>query len=186
MRSKMAKEKSPLKPFEIEIQGLAVDQHFFDFQFDGRLFQAFEGALIEKGSGTVNLDLIKSETMMTLAFEIKGSVELICDRSLRPFDYPIDIREELIVKFGDEYAELDDDIIVIGRETQHFNVGQYIYEMISVAVPMKKIHPELLADDEDDDSEGGIVYQSHGDVVEQDDTENVDPRWEALKKLRNN
>jgi uncharacterized protein len=75
--------KSPLKPFEIEIQGLSLDQHSFDFGFDNQLFEAFEGSLIEKGKGSAHVELLKSETMMTLSFEIEGSVELICWRSGR-------------------------------------------------------------------------------------------------------
>jgi len=182
--------KSPLKPFEIEIQGLSLDQHSFDFTFDNSFFEAFEGSLIEKGKGSVHLELVKSETMMTLSFDIEGSVELICDRSLRPFDHELEIKQELIVKFGEEFIELDDDIVVIPRETQHLNVAQQIYEFITVDVPMKKIHPELRSEDDDDEETGGsLIYQTQtkGDQPEEDgDDEPIDPRWEALKKFRNN
>ncbi|MEQ9378372.1 MAG: DUF177 domain-containing protein [Imperialibacter sp.] len=180
--------KSPLKPFEIEIQGLSLDQHSFDFSFDNQLFEAFEGSLIEKGKGSAHVELLKSETMMTLSFEVEGSVELTCDRSLRSFDYELEIRQQLIIKFGDEFAELDDDVVVIPRETQHLNVAQYIYEFISVDVPMKKLHPELVTEeDEDFEVEGSLIYQTSAEQEQDDDTEeNVDPRWEALKKFRNN
>ncbi len=181
--------KSPLKPFEIEIQGLSLDQHSFDFSFDDSLFGAFEGTLIEKGKGTVHIELIKSETMMTLSFEIEGSVELICDRSLRKFDQEVELQQELIVKLGDEFIELDDDIVVIPRETQYLNVAQYIYEFITVNIPMKKIHPELRTeeDEEDDDIGGSLIYQTEAEQeMEDEGDEPIDPRWEALKKFRNN
>jgi uncharacterized protein len=100
----------------------------------------------------------------------------------------LEIRQELIIKFGDEFAELDDDIVVIPRETQHLNVAQYIYEFISVDVPMKKLHPELVTkEDEDYEVEGSLIYQTSAEQDTDDDSEeNVDPRWEALKKFRNN
>lgn len=178
--------KSPLKPFEIEIQGLSLDQHSFDFSFGNDFFGAFEGSLIEKGEGSVHLELIKSETMLTLSFEIEGAVELICDRSLQPFNFPIEIREELMVKYGEEYAELDDDLIVVPRETQHLNVAQFIYEFVTVTIPMKKIHPDLVAAD-DEEMAGSLVYTTSADEPPaEDDGQPIDPRWEALKKFRNN
>lgn len=179
--------KSPLKPFEIEIQGLSLEQHSFDFSFGNDLFGAFEGSLIEKGEGSVHLELIKSETMLTLSFEIEGWVELICDRSLKPFNFPVEIREELMVKYGDEYAELDADLIVVPREAQHLNVAQFIYEFITVTIPMKKIHPDLATDDDDDEVDGSLVYRTSGDEQpKEEEEEKIDPRWEALKKFRNN
>jgi len=177
--------KSPLKRFEIEIQGLPNTLHSFEFAFDDQLFGAFESSLVEKGHGKVSLGLNKSETMMTLSFKITGEVELVCDRSLRTFEHEFDIEEDLIVKFGEEEAELDDNIIVIKRESQYFNIAQYVYEYISVAIPMKKIHPELRTEQDDDDGYGALIYQTSKEE-QADEDEKTDPRWEALKKLRNN
>ena len=180
-------EKSPLKQYEIGIQGLSETQHSFDYSFNDEFFGAFENSLVEKGQGSVHLDLLKTETMMTLQFSISGSVELVCDRSLQSFDFPLEIQNNLIVKFGDEEAELDDEIIVIPRDTQRFNVAQYIYEYVSVAIPMKKIHPDFLTEEDMEEQEyGAIIYQSPQDEQQDDAKEDVDPRWEALKKLRNN
>ncbi len=179
--------KSPLKQFEIDIQGLSNTQHSYEYSFDNKFFEAFENSLVEKGQGVVHLDLLKTETMMTLAFSIEGSIELVCDRSLKTFAYPIDLKENLIVKFGEEDAELDDEIIVIQRDTQKFNVAQYIYEYITVAVPMKKVHPDFRTDsDDEEEGYGAIIYKSAQDDEPETGGEGIDPRWEALKKLRNN
>lgn len=178
-------EKSPLKRFEIDIQGLSNAQHSFEFDFDDKFFGAFENSLLEKGNGHVHLDLLKTETMMTLQFVIEGSVQLICDRSLRPFDFPVRISETLLVKFGDEDIELDDNIIIIQRDTQKFNVAQFIYEYLSVAIPMKKLHPDFRTEEEGDEY-GAIIYQTGEDVQQDEANDEVDPRWEALKRLRNN
>lgn len=179
--------KSPLKQFEIDIQGLSDTQHSFEYSFNEKFFEAFENSLVEKGQGSVHLDLLKTETMMTLDFSIKGTVELTCDRSLQLFDYPVDIKETLIVKFGDEDAELDDEIIVIQRDTQKFNVAQFIYEYISVAIPMKKLHPDFRTEEDESEQEyGSIIYQSPEVDQPEKSNDEVDPRWEALKKLRNN
>ena len=48
--------------------------------------------------------------MMVLMFDIAGTVELTCDRSLDVFDEPIHIQEKLILKFGEKAEILSDDI----------------------------------------------------------------------------
>jgi uncharacterized protein len=49
---------------------------------------------------------------------------------------------------------------------------------------MKKLHPRYEGELElEEESEGKIIYTS-GDDSSDDDDENIDPRWEQLKKLK--
>ena len=93
----------------------------------------------------------------------------------------------MLLKFSDHNEELTDEIELIERNTPTVNVARYIFEFISLSLPMKKLHPRFRAeiDDEDDESEGKIIYQSE---PEPDETGNapLDPRWEALRRLNDN
>lgn len=171
-----------LREFQIDIFSLSNKLHEFEFEITGKLFSLYENSLIEKGEGICKLSLLKSETMMTLHFAIDAKVELICDRSLDTFWYPVRLEEEVIIKFGDGDYALSDDVLVIKSDTSSINVGDYIYEFISLAVPMKKLHPRY--GDEEDQPE--IIYSSNDDEGEEGSKENTDPRWEALKKLKGN
>ena len=52
---------------------------------------------------------------------------------------------------------------------------------------MKKIHPDLATDNDDDEIDGSLVYRTSGDEEpKEEEEEKIDPRWEALKKFRNN
>jgi uncharacterized metal-binding protein YceD (DUF177 family) len=123
------------------------------------------------------VDLQRTESMLDLHFHIVGTIELVCDRSLERFDYPLDIREELILKFGDRTEELDDNMSMIPWDLPVLNVAGYVYELITVAVPLKKLHPRFKDIEEDTSDE--LVYSS-----KKKDEEFGDPRWEILKKLR--
>jgi uncharacterized metal-binding protein YceD (DUF177 family) len=125
-----------------------------------------------------------------MTIKVKGSVELICDRSLEEFDFPIDTENRILFKFGDHNEEVSDEIIIIDRNTQRLNVAQHIYDFISLAIPMKKIHPrfqEDTEDEEDDETEVKLIYSS-AEIEEEfkDEKEDIDPRWELLKNLKNN
>ncbi len=180
-----------LKPFDIEIQTLKLKRHEYEYDIEDSFFTHFERSPVEKGKFKVKLTLDKSETMLQLKFHISGVAELACDRTSELFDYPIDVTNRIILKFGEENEELSDEIEIISRGTQHINVAQYIYEFIGLAVPMKKIHPRLAAEQYEETEEGILVYRSvgeGGDAEGDDDQEDgdVDPRWQILKNLPKN
>ncbi|WP_420577997.1 YceD family protein [Ekhidna sp.] len=167
-----------LKAYKIEIFGLSNSTHDFNFTFDDEFFSHFENSLVSKGKGTCDVVLAKTDSMITVDLTIKGIIELECDRSLEPFDYPIAVEKEIIYKYGDEEKELSEDVFVILKGEQEINISTFLYESISLEVPMKKLHPKFQ--DESDDDE--MIYIS--DTDEQSQEESTDPRWEALKKLK--
>ncbi|GAB4238905.1 MAG: DUF177 domain-containing protein [Ekhidna sp.] len=171
---------SDLKQYKIEIFGLSNNTHQFDFHFGDDFFAEFEDSLVSKSKGTCNIMLTKTDSMITLDYHIQGTIELECDRSLEPFDYPIDIKREVIYKYGDEEKELSEDVFVILKGAQELNVAPFLYEFIHLEIPMKKLHPRFENDEPTDE----MIYVSR----EEESAEKgaVDPRWEALKKLKEN
>ncbi len=143
-------------------------------------FKYFEMDSIQNGAFEAIIEVAKSETMLNLTFEIKGTLNLICDRSLDEFDFPFATYDTIILKLGDHDEELADGIRIINRTSQQINVAQDIYELISLAVPMKKLHPRFI-DTDDTDAEGFVVYSTN--IEEQKEEKTVDPRWAALKNL---
>ncbi|EPR66666.1 hypothetical protein [Cyclobacterium qasimii] len=65
---------------------------------------------------------------------------------------------------------------------------QLIYEFILLGIPAKKIHPDhLTEEDEDDEDEGWIVYEAReSDLTEEQMKDDQNPFWKALKNLKNN
>jgi len=170
-----------LENFNIDIYNLSNDKHDYQFQIGNSFFESFPEQIIDKGQGVVNVELVKSETLIDITFDIAITVELECDRTLEPFDYQIDLTQGLIYKYGEEEKELDDEIIIITRNQQRINLAQHIFEYIGLAIPMKKLHPKFEGEDESDE----LIYTSkEEEKKEEDDNEAVDPRWQALRKLK--
>jgi len=168
-----------LKNFVIPFRGLKIDIHHFDFVIDNKFFEAIEYAELEKGLVNISLDLIKQERMMIFEFNLKGYVEVLCDRCLEPFDQAIEGRERLIVKFGEKFEEQSDEVILISESDYEFDISPYIYEFINLSLPMQHIHP--------DDENGNSTCDK--DMLDRLSSENneheSDPRWDVLKKLKN-
>jgi uncharacterized protein len=172
-----------LKKYNISIAHLENGSFSFAMNGDDEFFKYYELETIESGSFKAQIELIKSETMLNVHFVIDGILRLICDRSLEEFDFPFKTEESIILKFGDHEEELASGIKVINRTTQQINVAQDIFELISLAVPMKKLHPRFLTE-EYDENEGFVVYSTIKDDEIQEKETNIDPRWAALKNLK--
>lgn len=178
-----------LRAYDINIIGLENKRYEYDFTSDNAFFAALEQELIEKGTVKTHLILDKSETMIRLDFHITGTVEQTCDRSLDCYDEPVDTKQMMLLKFGDHNEELSDEIELIERNTATINVARYIFEFLSLSLPMKRLHPRFRdEDDADDGSTGKLIYRSDPEPDETEDTDqpNIDPRWAALRKLSDN
>jgi len=181
-----------LSKYNIDIYGLEDKQYDYDMESGDAFFEELEQDLIEHGHFKTHVVLTKSATMIQLHFHTEGSVELLCDRTLEPFEEPVDSDERIILKFGDRNEELTDEIEIINRNTNRINVAKYIFEFIALSLPVKKLHPSLrdeeYDDDDSEDDEVILIYSSEEDENEEGDEseEKIDPRWEALKKLKGN
>jgi uncharacterized protein len=167
--------------FTINLHGLSQKSHRLDFSIGDDFFTHYGQSLLEGGRFEAIITLDKRETLMEADFEIKGSARLVCDRSLEPFDFPMDLHRKILFKFGTETKELSDEITELAREQATLDLGQYLYELITVNLPMKRLHPRFK--DLESEEEIRLVYSSPADVSENKE-ETVDPRWEKLKKLK--
>jgi uncharacterized metal-binding protein YceD (DUF177 family) len=176
-----------LRAFDIDIYKLSDKKHQYQYAIDAEFFENFPNSLIEKGNLQVMVTLDKKPRLIQVDFDITGTVTLVCDRSLEPFEHPLHIQEGLIFQYGEEEKALTDEITIITKNTQKINLAQDIYEFIGLAIPMKKIHPKFRTEDDDlPFTKGSVVFTTQQDADTNNAPEATDPRWEALKKLRNN
>lgn len=175
-----------MERYRVNILGLSLSIHHFEYDFGGEFFNAYGAGLLSEGTFKVDVVLDKRETFLEAGFKIKGSARLVCDRSLDEFDYPINISSRIIFKYGDEDKEISDEVTMIHRGTETLELGHFIYEFIALAIPMKKLHPKFEGESVED---GQIIYTSKTEDLpagQAGKKEETDPRWEMLKKLNKN
>lgn len=113
-------------------------------------------------------------------------------------EIPVETKNRLVVKFGDEYAEENDEVVVIPFSEGAINLAWFIYEFIALAIPMKHVHAPgkcnksmssklkkhtARSSADDEDLEDDTVDD---DISMEDDSDSIDPRWDALKGLVEN
>lgn len=179
-------EKRDLKQYDINIFKLNDGEHHYSFRVNDDFFTKFENSLIEEGDVLANVTLHKSSSLISLMIHLKGSVVLTCDRSLDKFDYPINEEAPMRFKFGEEEQELSEDMAVIANNTQVINVAQFLYEYMGLALPMKKLHPRYVDEEDEGTEELKLIYTSKNNTASEKREEDIDPRWNMLKKLKDN
>jgi uncharacterized protein len=128
------------------------------------------------------IDRIRSQLHVHLFYT--GSVEVECARCLTPFDFPVtgDFRVVCMhrseVGKNDELSEEEIDF-VFDDTTDEIDLAPLIYEEIMVALPMKPLCSEQCPGI-------AIVEKDFAGTKIEEKEGPVDPRWEALKKLKNN
>lgn len=169
------------KEFDIPFSGLKEGKHGFSYNIDNTFFDSFGYDDFNATDINVKVVLNKMSTIMELDFEATGNVNVDCDITSEPYNQPINADSRLIVKFGGEYNDEDDEILIIPHGDHQINIAQFVYEMLVLAVPQKRVHPGI---------EDGTLKSEVLDKLEElqpkekkDNKEGNDPRWDELKKL---
>ncbi len=174
-----------LENYQIPIISLEDKVYKYTFEGSDDFFAAIDQDWIKKGRFTAEVELDKSAVMIQVRLKIEGYLNLICDRSLEEFEFPIRINEKLIYKFSDHSEDLGDNLFLLDRKEPKLDLSQDIYDFIALEVPMKKLHPRYI-NPTDDSLEDEFLYSTETLEEKVKDEAEIDPRWAALQKLKDN
>ena len=121
---------------------------------------------------------------MELSFQHKGTVTVPCDVTNEIFGLPVKSKMKLVVTFGEEFNNDNEELLILPNGEHQIDVSQYIYEMIVLSIPLKRIHPGIkdgsLKTDVLDKLKDLTVKEQKKENKEEN---NIDPRWDKLKQL---
>nr|WP_321353588.1 DUF177 domain-containing protein [uncultured Draconibacterium sp.] len=173
--------------YNIEYKGLKEGLHDYHFEVNDKFFEHFEESLVDKGEVSVNVQLEKRSAFLKLSFALEGWLELVCHRCLDEYTQDVSLETELFVKFGeeDEFEE-GDNVIWVLPEEHAINLAQIIYEYVTLSIPLRHVHPN----ESGENSCNQEMIERLNDIMQhepaEEDEEEIDPRWAALKNLKNN
>lgn len=180
----MSEAMKALKAYTIQFVGLKEGEHTFKYNIDKTFFHHFEYEDFNEIKVVVDLNFVKKSTLMQLNFIANGVVSVNCDVTNEPYEEPIEDTFKLVVKFGEEYNNDNEEILVIPHGEYELNVAHYIYELIALAVPNKRVHPGVADGTLKSDILDKLKELSlSNDDRKEEENEHTDPRWDSLKKL---
>lgn len=179
-----------LDDFIIDLKAIKTEVVNYNFRLDDSFFAQINGEEVQRGEVAVLLSICKKNQSFELSFHSEGFVIIPCDRCLDDMEQSI-ISENIIkVKFGEEYSE-NENMIVVPENEGTINLTWLLYEIVALAIPIKHVHREgecnklmldklekhLVKSSDDGEDEG---------VEENSKEKPIDPRWNDLKKIIDN
>ena len=181
--------------YKVDLKSIQQDVQVYEYLLDNLFFTNIGGEDIQKGKINTRLTISKIGGVFDLSFMFNGIVVIPCDRCLDDMDLPIETTAHLIVKFGKDYSEESDEIVIIPESEGMINLAWFLYEFIALAIPIKHVHapgkcnkqmtsklkkhmPKSNYDDQPfgrDEADDVIITDEDQDEVK------TDPRWEALR-----
>ena len=169
-----------LESYKVDLKGVKDETMSLDFDLNDDFFRALDGSQLEHGALHVSVSIRKMAGFFELLFHTHGSVVVTCDRCLDDMDQPIDTDNKLLVKLGDTYSE-DDDTVTIDENEGILDMSWFIYEFVMLAIPIKHVH----APGKCNSAMTQKLEELSGAVRSgEEEAEAIDPRWQALKKLK--
>lgn len=173
-----------LNEYLISFVGLKLGKHQFEYQINKAFFDHFEYDDFESADIKVDLVLEKKSLMLELHFNHKGSVHVPCDVTGEMFDLPVEGNLRVVVQFGDEFNNENEELLILPHGEHQLDVSQYIYEMIALSVPLRRVHPGV-----EDGTLQSVALDKLNELKvteveeEVEEEKEIDPRWEKLKQL---
>lgn len=182
--------------YNISLKNLSAGLHTYEYELDRKFFDSIDGDEVKKGNVKVAVTVRRTSSTFEFNFDIKGVVQIPCTRCLDDMNQEVDTRNRLIVKFGKEYSEESDEIVIIPEDEGEINIAWFLYEFIALTIPIKHVHPagecnrivssklrkhRAVSTDEGDEDE--VDTGDEEDFTEEEDTSTNDPRWDTLKGL---
>lgn len=180
-------------------------EHRFEFHLDKRFFENMENADIHDADLDVVLIVAHKADIYQFDFHISGTITLICDRCLDDLIMPVDTTYSIAVKYGDDYNDDSDDLLIIPASDTNLNVAYMIHDTVALTIPIKHVHPlgkcnrqmsnmlkkhrATRPGDEDAELEESLIDEIDAidaEAQNQAQQQSIDPRWNALKDLAAN
>lgn len=176
---------------------VGVQKYEYDLGID--FFHNMENEDVRRGDVHVDLTVRHEHDTYYLDFVMKGMLVIPCDRCLDDLEHEVDTTYSLKVKYGEEYSDEADDLLIIPESDAYLNVAYMMYDTIVLTIPLKHVHPfgkcnRAMSAQLRKHSAGGDSLDDEDfadEMLEEElgeEAKNVvtDPRWDALKNISDN
>ncbi|MEM6345677.1 MAG: DUF177 domain-containing protein [Bacteroidota bacterium] len=189
----MAKDKKLERRYSLNVARLNPGKYQDSFEIDGEFFSYFESPLADSGEAKVDLEIDKTNTHMDVNFRVKGQVMIPCDRCGELYPFELDTDYRIIYSFDEDMDFEGEEVMYVSADEPQLNLMQEFYDIINLAIPFRKVpdksihlcDPKILAIlglDAEGEPIGSVPQQA--EELPEPEEEEIDPRWAALKKLK--
>ena len=170
--------------YAFELSKLKDGLNELSFKIDRSFFAEFEHSLVEEGTVSIKTEIAKNKTHLDVLMHLMGTLQLPCDRCTEPYPFQVETQRRLIFAFEQRQEFKNEEVIMIDSNAVWIDLSKEFYDFIHLEVPLRKVPaPEIHVCDDSILKMLGIKEdENEAESIPEEDQ--IDPRWEALKKLK--
>lgn len=127
--------------YKVPLASLSDGHHEQDFTIDTEFFKNMENPDVMSADIKVHMDLEKKHDTYDCTFHCVGQLQIPCDRCLDPLDHEVDAEYHVVVKYGEDYDDGADNLLVIPYSSAYLNVAYMLNDTIVLTIPLRHVHP---------------------------------------------
>ncbi|MDD4199620.1 MAG: DUF177 domain-containing protein [Paludibacter sp.] len=181
--------------YNIILKEIADGVRAFEFDLNDEYFTKIDSPEVKRGNVKALVCVQKKNSTYELSFKLEGIILIPCDRCLDDMEQFIRHEEKIEVKFGSNYAE-ENEVVIVPESEGSINIAWFLYEFIVLNIPIKHVHPpgecnKSMIDKlkrhithQKGDTDDNVLFDidEDGSDAVAEDTQ-IDPRWESLQNI---
>ena len=171
-----------LESFKIDLKALEEGTTVLNLTLDDNFFASVDGPEVSHGNVNAVLSIRRTDNYFEVQSDLKGEITIPCTRCLDDMQHAVETHNSINVKFGEQYEE-DDDLVIVPEYEGILDIAWLLYEYVALSIPIQHVH-------ETGKCNAAMIkmLNEHSATRSSDGNEEdaIDPRWKDLLKLKNN
>lgn len=172
--------------YKLNLKSFKDGEQRFVYALDDRYFDNI-GSDISGGEINAEVVCLKRGELFQLHIALSGYIVTTCDRCLDEVELDVETERRIVVKFGEEYREESDEMIIVSEREGVLDLQWLLYEDIALSLPLQRMHEEgecnsammqlynsLATDQVEPETQDSVARDANG----------IDQRWAALQRLK--
>ena len=126
--------------YKIQLASLPDGKYTQEFECGTEFFKNMEKPEVLDSDVKVHLDMEKRNGIYQCVFTCKGMIHIPCDRCLDPMEHEVDTEWRVNVRYGEDYSDEADDLLVIPYSDRDLNVAYMLADTILLTIPLRHVH----------------------------------------------
>lgn len=130
------------KAYNLMLASLPAGVSEHDYELDTDFFRNMENSDVLDADVHARVRVDHKNDTYYLHCHLDGMLRIACDRCLDPMDHHVEADYDVAVKYGPDYDDSTDGILVIPETDATLNLAYMLYDTAILTIPMRHVHPQ--------------------------------------------
>lgn len=127
--------------FLISLPALGEGHHELELKADTGFFASRDCGEVLEADVVAYVDVDVRHGSYRIGITCQGWIDIPCDRCLDPMRLDVDEDYDVTVRYGEEYEEKEDTIIIPEDEVK-FDLSPLVADTVLLSIPLRHVHPD--------------------------------------------